>query len=197
MSESTGTGTGEALDYGSGDDGGGFDVTEPVDVGDLSTQQGNDVIDPFRKVRFEIRKASVREYKKDGEASWRKKFLALDIAVASDGVDGEGKFANKHFFPDLLLVANTSHYPELDTEHYRTKARFDTKVFLKALGYDPAAPPKINDEFLIGLAGKEVFADITRREIQEAPKEGSGETKWKGTGEYRNEIKNWRSVEAS
>lgn len=184
----------EAIDYGDSDDSG-FSVTEEVEVGDLSTQQGNDVIDPYRKVRLEIRKAAVRDYKKDGDGSWRKKFLALDLAVSSEGVDGEGKYANKHFFPDLLLIANTKDYPELDTEHYRTKARFDTKVFLKALGYDPAKPPKINDDFIVGLAGREVFADITRREIQQPPSEGSGETKWKGTGEFRNEIKNWRSVE--
>lgn len=191
---SSDTATGEALDYGEEHEEG-FAVTDEVDVGDLSTQQGNDVIDPQRKVRFVIRKASVRPYQKDGESSWRKKFLALDIAVSGEGVDGEGKYKNKHFFPDLLLVANTSHYPELDTEHYRTKARFDTKVFLKAMGFDPAAPPKINDEFLIGLNEREVYADITRREIQQAP--GEGETKWKGTGEFKNEIKNWRAVEAS
>lgn len=185
----------EALDYGDSDSDAPFDVTDEVDVGDLSTQQGMDVIDPYRKVRFEIRRASVRPYQKDGEASWRKKWLALDIAVTSDGVDGEGKYANKHFFPDLLLVANTQDYPELDTDHYKTKARFDTKVFLKALGYDPAKPPKINDGFLVGLAGREVYADITRREIQQPP--GEGETKWKGTGEYKNEIKNWRSVEST
>lgn len=191
MSESA---TGEALDYGDSEEG--FAVTDEVEVGDLSTQQGNDVIDPYRKVRFEIRKASVRPYQKDGEESWRKKFLALDIAV-SEGVDENGKYKGKHFFPDLLLVANTSHYPELDTENYRTKARFDTKVFLKAMGYDPAQPPKINDDFLIGLAGREVFADITRREIQNPPPEGSESKKWVGTGEFKNEIKNWRAVEQS
>lgn len=190
------TATSEALDYGSESDSGeGFDITEEVEVGDLSTQQGNDVIDPHRKVRFEIRKASVRPYQKDGESSWRKKFLALDIAVSSEGVDGAGKYANKHFFPDLLLVANTRDYPELDTEHYRTKARFDTKVFLKAMGFDPAAPPKINDDFLIELNAREVFADITRKEIQNPPAEQGG--KWLASGEYKNEIKNWRSVESS
>lgn len=190
--------TGEALDYGDGgsDSGEGFAVTDEVEVGDLSTQQGNDVIDPARKVRFQIRTASVRPYVKEGESSWRKKFLALDIAVGDEGVDGEGKYKNKHFFPDLLLVANTRDYPELNTEHYQTKARFDTKVFLKAMGFDPAAPPKINDDFLISLAGREVYADITRKEIQQPPSEGSGETKWKGTGEFKNEIKNWRSVES-
>lgn len=190
--EATAAETREPLDFGGDESGGGFDVTEPVDVGDLSTQQGNDVIEPQKKVRFEIRKASVRPYQKDGEASWRKKFLALDLVVGSDGVDGNGKYANKHFFQDLLLVANTSHYPELDTENYRTKARFDTKVFLKAMGFDPANPPKINDDFLIGLQSREVIADITRREIQSPPPEG--QTKWVGTGEFRNEVKNFRSA---
>lgn len=190
----TATGTGEALDYGSESESG-FDITDEVDVGDLSTQQGNDVIEPAKKVRFEIRKVSVRPYQKDGETSWRKKFLALDLAVSSEGVDGAGKYANKHFFQDLLLVANVKDYPELDTEHYKTKARFDTKVFLKAMGFDPAAPPRINDDFLISLTGREVFADITRREIQQPPAEG--ETKWRSTGEFRNEVKNFRSVEQS
>lgn len=186
------TATGEALDYGNDE---GFDVTDEVDVGDLSTQQGNDVIEPHKKVRFEVRKATVRDYKKDDDSSWRKKFLALDVVVGSDGVDGQGKYANKHFFQDLLLLANTSHYPELDTENYRTKARFDTKVFLKAMGYDPAKPPKINDDFLIGLTGREVFGDITKRSIDNPPTEQGG--KWTPSGEFRNEIKNWRAVEST
>src|SRR5689334_15560366 len=183
---------GEALDYGDSDDTG-FSVTDEVDVGDLSTQQGNDVIEPAKRVRFEIRKVAVRPYVKTGESEWRKKFLALDLVVGSEGVNGEGKYAGKHFFQDLLLVANTSHYPELDTENYRTKGRFDLKVFLKAMGFDPAAPPKINDDFLVGLTGREVYGDITRREIQTAPTEAGG--KWVSTGEWKNEVKNFRSVE--
>lgn len=191
METATGTGTGEALDYGDSGDSG-FDVTDEVDVGDLSTQQGNDVIDPAKKVRFEIRKVSVRPYLKTGETEWRKKFLALDLVIV-DGVNEEGKYKGKHMFQDLLLVANTSHYPELDTENYRTKGRFEMKVFLKAMGYDPAKPPKINDDFLVGLTGREVYGDITRREIQNPPGEQGG--KWIGTGEFRNEVKNFRAVE--
>lgn len=183
----------EALDYGDTDDSG-FSVTDEVDVGDLSTQQGNDVIDPAKRVRFEIRKATVRPYQKQGESLWRKKFLALDLVIV-DGVDNEGKYKGKHMFQDLLLVANTSDYPELDTDNYRNKARFDTKVFLKAMGYDPAKPPRINDDLLIALTGREVLADITRREIQNPPPEG--QTKWVSTGEFRNEVKNFRAVEGS
>lgn len=175
------------------DNDGGFDVTDEVDVGDLSTQQGSDVIDPQKQVRFEIRKASVRDYTKRDETEWRKKFLALDLVVTSDGVDGEGKYANKHFFTDLLLVANTTSFPELDTDHYKTKARFDFKTFLKAMGFDPAKPPRINDDFLTGLVERNVIADIQKKEIQNPPSEQGG--KWIGTGEYKNEVRNFRAAE--
>jgi len=175
----------EGLDYD-----GGFDVTEEVELDDLSTQTGNDVIEPARKVLFEIRKASVRDYVARDESAWRKKYLALDLAVGSEGIDGAGKYANKHFFQDLLLMANIKEFPELDTDNYRTKARFDTKVFLKALGYDPAKPPRINDDFLVEISGRQVIADITKRSI-DVQQDG----KWMKTGDFKNEIKNFKSAE--
>lgn len=184
---------GEALDYGD-ETSTGFDVTDEVDVGDLSAQQGNDVIEPAKRVRFEIRKASVRPYIKSGESTWRKKFLAFDLVIV-DGVNEEGKYKGKHMFEDLLLVANVNEFPDLNTDNYKTKARFDFKVFLKAMGFDPAAPPRINDDFLVSLNGREVFADITRREIQSPPAEAGG--KWVGTGEFKNQVKNFRSVEGA
>lgn len=182
--------TESALDYG---DDTGFDITDEVDVGDVSTQVGGDAIEPHKKVRFEIRKLSVRPYKRDDEDAWRKKFLALDLVVGADGVDGEGKYAGKHFFQDELLVANINDFPELNTDNYKTKARFGIKSLFKALGYDPATPPKINDDFLIENTGKELIGDITRREIQTPPAEQGG--KWIGTGEFKNEIKNYRAAE--
>lgn len=175
------------------DDDTGFDVTDEVEVGDLSTQTGNDVIDAASRVRFEIRKASVRPYQKRDEDTWRKKFLALDLVVSPLGIDGEGKYANKHFFQDELLVANTSDFPELATDHYKTKARFGLKSLLKALGFDPAAPPRINDDFIESITGREVIGDITRKEIQNPPAEQGG--KWIGTGEFKNEIRNYRIAE--
>lgn len=170
----------------------GFDVIDEFEVGDLSDQTGNDVIDAAPRVRFEIRKATVRPYVKRDESTWRKKFLALDLVVGALGVDGEGKYANKHMFQDELLVANVEDFPELATDHYKTKARFGLKQFLKAMGFDPAAPPRINDEFLTALVGQEVVADIARREIQSPPAEQGG--KWLGTGEYKNEVRNYRAA---
>ena len=175
-----------------GDDDAPFEVSEEVEVGDVSTQSGGDAIDPAKRRRFEIRKMSVRTYQAETESSWRKKFLALDL-VLTEGVNDEGKYKGKHFFQDELLVANTQDFPELDTENYRTQGRFGIKSLFKALGYDPAKPPKINDEFITENTGKEVIADITRREIQTRPSEPGG--KWVGTGEYKNEIKNYRAAE--
>lgn len=170
----------------------GFDVTDEFEVGDLSTQTGNDVIDAASRVRFEIRKATVRPYIKQGESEWRKKFLSLDLVI-TEGVDADGKYRNKHMFQDLLLVANVGVYPELDTDHYKTKARFDFKGFLKAMGYDPQSPPKINDEFITSLVGREVIADIQRKEIQTPPAEQGG--KWQNTGDFKNEVRNYRSAD--
>lgn len=183
------------MDY--GDDEPNFDITDEVDVGDLSAQQGGDAIDPAKNVRFEIRKATVRPQQSKDATSWQRKFLSLDL-VATEGIGDEAKYRGKHFFQDLLLVANTTDYPELDTEHYKTKARFDTKVFLKAMGFDPAKPPKVNDDFLTGLTGREVVADIQRKEMRANSGETdskSGKAIWKGTGEFKNEIRNFRSAE--
>lgn len=184
-----------SLDYGDTDDNP-IDVTEEVEVGDLSTQQGGDAIDPAKNVRFEIRKATVRPQQSKDADTWQRKFLSLDL-VATEGVDEEGKYRGKHFFQDLLLVANTTDYPELDTDHYKNKARFDTKVFLKAMGFDPAKPPKVNDDFLVGLTGREVVADIKRTEMRSATGEtdAKGKAIWKGNGEFKNEIKNFRAAE--
>jgi hypothetical protein len=197
--------TGEALDYGDGDNGG-FDVVDEVDVGDLSTQQGGDAIAPQKKVRFEIRKITVRPYVPQGKSEWLAKYLSLDLVVGPDGItvkddDGneEQKYAGKHFFQDLLLVKNVEAYPEENTEKYKTSGRFDLKVFLKAMGYDPAKPPRINDDLLISLTGREVYADITRKakQARTGQTDSKGKDVWEATGEFKNEIKNFRSVEAS
>lgn len=171
----------------------GFEIVDEFEVGDLSTQTGNDVIDAFPRVRFEVRKATVRPYIKHDESTWRKKFLALDLVVGPLGVDGDGKYANKHLFQDELLVANTEDFPELATDHYKTKARFGFKQLLKAMGFDPATPPRINDEFLNELIGREVVGDIAKRPIQNPPAELGG--KWTDSGDFKNEVRNYRAAE--
>jgi len=184
----------EALDY--GDEDNPIEITDEVEVGDLSAQTGGDAIDPHAKVRFEIRKASVRPYVPRNNSEWMSKFLSLDLVVA-EGVDEEGKYKGKHFFQDLLLVKNVAAYPDENTEKYRSSGRFDLKVFLKAMGYDPAKPPKINDDFLIEITGREVVGDIKRKAMRAATGEVDANNRpiWAATGEFKNEIKNFRSAE--
>lgn len=184
-----------ALHY--GDDEPGFDITEEVEVDDLSTQQGGDAIDPRRDVRFEVRKASVRTYTPRDSDTWEAKYFALDLVVADQGVDGEGKYAGKHFFQDLLLKKNVDELPHLNTENYKTKDRFDFKTFLKATGHDPAKPPKVNDDFIMGVVGMEVIADIRRKEkrFNTGQQDAKGKDIWEGTGEFKNEVKNFRSTD--
>ena len=182
------------MDYGDDEP---FEITDEVDVGDLSAQQGGDAINPAKSVRFEIRKASVRPYVPKNQSEWLAKYLSLDLVVGSEGIGEEGKYVGKHFFQDLLLVKNVDVYPEENTAKYKSSGRFDLKVFLKAMGYDPAKPPKVNDDLLTSLTGREVIADIKRKEKRAASGEfdSGGKAIWKPTGEFRNEVANFRAAE--
>ncbi len=174
----------EAYDAG-GDDSVPFDVNDEVEV-DVSDQEGNDVIPPFRKVRFEIKKASLDINTDKATRKWLTKKLALEVAVA-EGVDEEGKYKGKRFFPRFLLVYNKADWPgKFDSDWWKKKSRFDTKDFFKAMSIDPAHL-KVDDDFLAWLVGLEFIADIQRRERREKV---NGE--YQGTGEYENELKNFR-----
>jgi hypothetical protein len=57
---------------------------------------------------------------------------------------------------------------------------------------DPANPPKVTDQFLGELKGREFFADITKTAITMKNAEG----KYVPTGNFKNELKNFKTVEA-
>lgn len=174
----------------------GFNINDPIEVGDLSDQTGEEVLEPARRVGFTIRKATVRTQLADNKQSegednpWKVKRLALQIAIGPDGVDGEGKYAKKVLFPELPLTFNVSDFPEqYGTEYYQKRARNDTKMFFTAMGHNPKALPRITDEFLGELVGGEFFADITRKEKRQFNAETDT---WENTGEYQNLITNYR-----
>lgn len=168
-----------------------FDVNDEIDVGDLSDQQGG-VLEPASKVRFHIKKASVRTAEDKDTKTWMVKRLVVEAQVTSDGVDGEGKYANKVLFPELILTFNKSDFPDAFAKPWWEKeARYPTKQFLKAMGED-ITNVRINDDFLSGLTGREFIADIKRSEIR-AKKNG----KYEGTGDFKNELVNFRSAEVA
>jgi hypothetical protein len=180
------------LDYGTVDDDSGtvpFDVTEEVDVGDLSDQQGG-VLDPAAKVRFSVKKASVRTAEDKDTKTWMVKRLVVEAQIGPEGVDGEGKYAKKVLFPELVLTFNSRDFPDaFKSPWWQNEARYPTKQFLKAMGED-VTNVRVNDEFLTSLIGREFVADIKRREIKTKVN-----GKYEGTGDWKNELANFRSAD--
>lgn len=171
------------------DDEVGFDVTDEIEVGDLSDQQGG-VMEPCSRVPFSIRKASVITVDDKESKLWLTKKLKIEAQITSDGVDGEGKYKNKVMFAELLLAFNAQDFPEKFAKPWwKTEARFPTKQFLKAIGVD-VTNVRVNDDFLLNLAGQEFMADIKKSAIQQKNSETG---KWDNTGDYKNELGNYRS----
>lgn len=181
------------IDYGDTDSSDeGFQVTEQVEVGDLSEQQGG-VMEAVSRVPFTIRKASVRIQEDKETKLWTVKRLSVEAAIGPLGVDGEGKFANKVLFPEFVLTMNTADFPDkFSSSWWQKEARYPLKQFLKALNRDITSV-RVNDEFLLGLQNEEFIADIKRVEIKTKGDDG----KYHGSGDFKNELANYRAASQS
>ncbi len=172
----------------------------PIQMDDLSDQVTNEAMEPATRVPFIIKKATVRtqhEDSKDMSSPWTIKRLSVDVAIQADGVDGEGKYANKHLFPELVLAFNVSDFPErFGSDWWKKSSRGPTKEFFVALGYDPKSLPAIDADFLTELSGKEFIADIKRKPVQEKTDQvnDKGKAVYKDTGDFRNELANFREM---
>jgi hypothetical protein len=156
------------------------------ETGDLSDQVGGDVIEAAKGVRFTIRSVEPRVSKNDvGETLVAR--LNVRAVVSSLGIDGQGKYANKNIFAELMTWYNQEKYT---SDWWKKQARFPYKSFLKAIGENPANPPKVTDQFLISLEGKDFIADIKKVEIR-VKEDG----KYVGTGDFKNELANFKAVE--
>lgn len=164
-----------------------FDVTEEVEVEDLTEQQGG-VVDKATRVPFEIRKSTTRITEDKESKKWMVKKLALDVVIGADGIDGEGKFAGAHLFPEFILTMNTKDFPDKYTsDWWKTKARYPTKVFFKAMGLELQGV-KVNDEFHSTLISRGFIADIKVKQRQEKVN-----GKYQNVdGEFENELANFR-----
>lgn len=87
-----------------------FDVVEaisPDDVGDLAEVKGDSAIESVKDVTFIVVKASIDtqyETPNDTSSDWAVKRLKLEVKVGPNGTDGEGKYAEKRFFPSLVVA---------------------------------------------------------------------------------------------
>ncbi len=177
-----------------------IDINSPVEIGSLDDQETSDVIDPARKVRFEIKKAEVRtqrEDNKDSSSPWKVKRLSLQAKITEDGVNGDGAQAGRVLFPELIIAFNQAEFAEqYASEWWQKKARGPAKEFFLALGFDVKALPKIDKEFLDGLTGRDFIADIQVEKVQEKTDEKNDKGKfiYKDTGEVRNKLGNYRAA---
>ena len=167
-----------------------FAVTDPIQMGDISDQEGGGVIEPQRHVRFNVKKVGIQR-KETKEKEWTFTQLNPTFVVGPEGFNGEGKGKNMHFFgwknlnfPGLMVAYNEERYA---SDWWKKQARFQTKQFLVALGFDPKNPPMIDDAFCSEITGRDIIADITNSEITEKV-----EGKYVGTGERINYLTNFK-----
>ena len=161
------------------------------ETGDLSTQIGGDVIDPVKGIRFQIEGVEPRLFSKDGQTLTAK--LNVRASVGALGTDGNGKYKGKNFFSELLTWYNEEVY---SSDWWKKQARFPYRSFLKALEFDDKNPPKVTDDFISSLKGREFIADIVKASIQATTGElnEKGKKIYTNTGDFKNELKNFKKV---
>lgn len=178
------------------EDGVPFDVTEDLDVGDLSEQEGG-ALPAASRVIGSIKKASVKTNLLNNKAPqssdnpWTFKSLHLEIAIGPLGTDGEGTYKGKVLFCDLIAAFDSaackrsaeSRGKKYNASWWEREARYPLKQFVKAIQGDVTAV-RINDDFLLALVGRDVMFDI--KKVKDS---------FRGEGEFKNELANWRPVE--
>lgn len=163
----------------------GFEVTDEVQVGDLSAVQ-TQILPVAQNVKVRVVKASV-----DSSKDKALKTLKVELKIV-DGipVGDEMKYINKSIFPgfmDLCVWAD----PAIKTSAwYQSKQHLlGFKTFCQALDID-VKDVKINDEFLSSLIGLELTVNIGHEEETVVGEDG----KRVKTGTLRERIRGFRKV---
>jgi hypothetical protein len=157
---------------------------------------GGDVIDPVKDVELIITQIKVDPYIPEGQEEWKTARMEVWMKVGPKGVDGKGKYANKHFFPRIQFAVNRAaeaagvydfsvNAQGKKTDYYLPEGGFfgDYNAFLIGLGFKTDPAPKNDAAFRKSLIGKSIFADINKDRKQ---------VKNKSTGKYErvNEYEN-------
>lgn len=154
---------------------------------------GSDVIEPVNDVELIIKSVKVDKYvpeEKDGgkygldnQLQWKTARMELMLVVGPKGIDGKGKYKNKHFFPRIGFAVNRGAYnfstnaAGKETKFYEPSGGFfgDYNAFLVAAGFNNNPAPKNDAEFRKALVGKSILVDIKKDRKQ---------VKNKATGKY-------------
>lgn len=165
----------------------GFEVNDPVEIGDLSDQTGQDLIEAAKGVRFTVKDIKLQEVNDKDTGSLMFKKLNVQAQIGPMGVDGNGRYKNKVMFVELIVWFDPDRFT---SDWWKKSARFPLKSFLQAIGFDPKTPPKITDEWRENQKGKEFTADIKVQAIR--VKNADGE--YVDSGDKKNELANFKKV---
>lgn len=142
------------------------------DVSKAEQQEHSDVIEPARGVEVYIKSVRIKPYTPDGKKDWMRAYLEPMIVVGEKGVDGKGRYKNKHFFPSILSNVNreskeydfTVNAEGKKSEYYQPhgNAFGDWNAFLTALGFPNSPAPKNDAKFRKALIGRRLIVDITK-----------------------------------
>jgi hypothetical protein len=183
----------------------GFDVNDEVEVTDLDDQvSSSDAIDNVKGVQMRIRRASINTTEFEEEPAC--KSLHVECEITEAGVDNEGRYAGKVFFPEFILWFDLDRLKSLHAEAiasgkkkkdkafnerwWTREAKYPIKQFGLACGIiemqegGKLSPfPRVNDDFLESLKGVEFVSDI--KKVKDT---------YRGDGFFKNELANYARV---
>ena len=177
------------------------DVIAGEDISGATTNNGSDVVEKSKKVLMTIKKAVIDTYTPKGSDEWKTKSLSLTLVVGPDGIDGHGRYKNKHFFPRIGVALNRKEYDFSvnaagnPTEWYTpvTGGFFgEYNEILKALGFSTNPAPNNDNAFRKSLVGRPISVDIDV--VKKQAKDSTG--KYVDTSEDENRLINYRAVKA-
>lgn len=170
-------------------------VIEGEDIHAAEQMERSDVIEPVRGVEMFIKSIKVDKYTPEGKSDWKLINMEPMLVIGEKGVDGKGKYKNKHFFPRILVAVNRNS-KEYDftvnaagkaTNYYAPSgsAFGDYNAFLTALGFKTSPAPRNDAEFRKSLVNRRIIVDITkdRRQVKD-----NVTGKWVYVDEYENKL---------
>jgi hypothetical protein len=152
---------------------------EGEDIHAAEQMSRSDVMEPAKDVEVFIKSIKVDQYVPKGQIDWKFTSIEPMIVIGEKGVDGKGKYKNKHFFPRILVAVNRKS-PAYDftvnakgkpTDYYAPggNAFGDYNAFLTALGFPTNPAPRNDATFRKSLVGRKLIVDITkdRRQVKD------------------------------
>jgi hypothetical protein len=168
-------------------------VIEGEDIHAAEQMERSDVIEPAKGVEVFIKSIKIDKYMPEGQSEWKLINIEPMLVVGEKGVDGKGKYKNKHFFPRVLVGVNRKAYDFSQnaagkpTNYYDPSggAFGDYNAFLTALGFPTNPAPRNDAAFRQSLIGRKLLVDITK-DRRRAKDEKTG--KYAYIDEYENKL---------